>query len=72
MSILASKAWPSDMTERDREVAEERAAIIADGCNISQHEAEKRTLGLWLQRKERQRAQSQASVSRAADRSKGP
>jgi hypothetical protein len=45
------------MTERDREVAEERAAIIADGCNVSQEEAERRTLDLWLKRKERQRAQ---------------
>jgi len=63
--------WPSDMTERDREVAEERAAIIADGCNVSQEEAERRTLDLWIKRKERQRAQSQASVSRPADRTQG-
>jgi hypothetical protein len=63
--------WPSDMTERDREVAEERAAIIADGCNVSQEEAERRTLDLWIKRKERQRAQSQTAVSSSADRPQG-
>jgi hypothetical protein len=56
------------MSARDVEIAEERAAIIAEACKISQDEAEKRTIAIW----ERRRGKSKASVHRAADRPQSP
>lgn len=39
-------AWPPEMSEKDREIADERAAIIAESCKISQDEADKRTIAI--------------------------
>ncbi len=60
--------WPPEMSARDVEIAEERAAIIAEACKISQDEAEKRTIAIW----ERRRGKSKAPVHRATDRPQSP
>ena len=53
--------WPTEMTEREREAAEERAAIIAEGCKVTQDEAEARVIELWLRAKQRRLARSNAT-----------